>query len=521
MKKYLNLVLIAILAILSSCTKDNFDNSKITEKEFNLVGSAQKGPFINGSDINIYELDENFNPTGRTFHTNTDARGYFELKGVKLTSNYVEILADGFYFNEVLGVLSNEKLTLKTIADISEQENININVLTNLEYERVKYLIKTKGNSIKDAKVQSQKELLKVFNIDAVQINNSEALDIIKSTEGDAVLLAVSAILQAYLTTSELSKLQADIVFDMKEDGILNDSTILTLLISNAATLNLDGVRRNLVTKYAELGIELENINDFDTYIKYFVEHSNITVNSPFTYPASTTFGANILALDATIFQLNTNYALAAEMPNAGELMIKIKRTEGNGFWWYSPMMVFGWKVSIYNEAKNEQTFTSTINGDLIDLPINFSEYGVAIVEYYFNESLIPSYTKTITWGAYNNSDFRFLDDSPMGPNLLAINDSSIHIKSDSSYTIGIYHDGLFDVNFKLHLAENITVAVLGGWGDYTYSQSDNQLDFKLKNESNIAEIALKFSGEGQIYLESDLQFKDGSYLSRIFYIDR
>ena len=47
------------------------------------------------------------------------------------------------------------------------------------------------------AKTQAQGEILKMFNIDNVTLGNSETLDISKSGDGNAALLAISAILQS------------------------------------------------------------------------------------------------------------------------------------------------------------------------------------------------------------------------------------------------------------------------------------------------------------------------------------
>ena len=46
-------------------------------------------------------------------------------------------------------------------------------------------------------KTQAQTEILSFFNIDNVTLGNSETLDISKSGDGNAVLLAISAILQS------------------------------------------------------------------------------------------------------------------------------------------------------------------------------------------------------------------------------------------------------------------------------------------------------------------------------------
>ena len=78
-----------------------------------LSGNAQKGPFNNGTAINIAELTTTLSPTGRNFSTAiTDNTGRFSVANVQLTSPYVELRANGFYFNEISNNMSEAQLTV-------------------------------------------------------------------------------------------------------------------------------------------------------------------------------------------------------------------------------------------------------------------------------------------------------------------------------------------------------------------------------------------------------------------------
>ena len=67
-----------------------------------LGGQAQKGPFNNGTAINVAELTSALSPTGRNFSSAiTDNTGRFAVANVQLESPYVELRANGYYFNEV------------------------------------------------------------------------------------------------------------------------------------------------------------------------------------------------------------------------------------------------------------------------------------------------------------------------------------------------------------------------------------------------------------------------------------
>ena len=93
-----------------------------------LSGNAQKGPFNNGTAINIAELTNTLSPTGRNFSTQiTNNSGQFSVANVQLTSPYVELRANGYYFNEVANEVSTGQLTLYALSNIADKNSINVN----------------------------------------------------------------------------------------------------------------------------------------------------------------------------------------------------------------------------------------------------------------------------------------------------------------------------------------------------------------------------------------------------------
>lgn len=520
MKNYLILSVIVLAFFLASCKVEPQPEPIVPLKEFYVAGNAQKGPFINGSRVTIYELSDDFKPTGRTFEVNTDEKGHFELKGVKLISPNIEILADGFYYNEVSGTLSNERIMLKAIVSLSDQSSLNINVLTHLVCERIKFLMDVKGVAFQAAKEQAQQELLKVFNMDEIEIGDAELLDIANTGQGDAVLLAVSSILQGHRTTAELSKLQADMIADMKEDGILDDTLIQSTLISHSRILNLEQIGQNMISKYHELGLALDRVNDFDQYVENFNLHSTFYYKLPFEFPATTDNKVNLLDLDVVTVIPYADYSFAVKMPVTGNVKIRLTRTDGNGLWYYQPMAKHGWQVTTFDPGKNVQVFTSTINSDIIDLPIGFTESGVALLEYYYNDATTPSHTKTITWGVTTlGFDFKF---SQLGENMLAMTSGS-GMKNGGHYVIGVSSDKEYDVTCKLSYPSTITCEVMGGNGNYAYVVLSDGMEINLKNKvfpdtgqvGGTSEVGFLFTGTGEITIETNLMQNDGTYLRK------
>jgi len=231
MKKF-NLLILSIIAGISFCMyscdngSDNLesDESTIINKAV-FSGYVQKGPFYNGSSVLISELDNSLDQTGRIYITNvSDNLGSFEKKNIELISNYVLLKADGYFFNEVSGDMSNGQITLNTIIDVKDLDAANVNVLTHMECSRVEYLVQHEAFDFSEAKRQARKEVLAIFGFSLPEATTFESLNL----TNDAILLAVSCILQGACPrilpspnyTGEMAALMADISTDIS--GILN-----------------------------------------------------------------------------------------------------------------------------------------------------------------------------------------------------------------------------------------------------------------------------------------------------------
>lgn len=244
--RFLGLGVIALSLLMNTACKDE----EYMAVDTHLAGYVQKGPFISGSSVTVYDLLSDLSQTGRTFNAEiTDNQGSFEVNNVIFSSNYVKIKADGYYFNEVTGKQSASQLTLYALADMSGKQTINVNVLTHLEKSRVEYLIK-EGLTFDEAKEQAQTEILRIFNISASTQKESESLTICGTSENDAILLAVSAILQGYRTESELTELLSNISNDVKADGTLDNDAIGSELINHAVVLDTEKIKQNMLKIY-------------------------------------------------------------------------------------------------------------------------------------------------------------------------------------------------------------------------------------------------------------------------------
>ncbi len=387
----ISLLFILTIILITGCQKDDDLESHV--KKERISGYVQKGPFISGTGISISELDKNLTQTGKVFMSQiSDNKGTFEITDIELISKFASLRADGFYYNEILGKQSSSQVTLFAVTDISDKDNININILSHLEKARVEYLISA-GSSFSDAKKQAQKEILAIFNIDKEDINFSENLDISKEGDDNGILLAISLILQGFRTEGELTELLSNISGDIKEDGILDNNSLGSALINHAVYINAITVRNNLANRYAELGDTTE-IPDFEKYIAGFISETDYPVTEYIIeYPETGMYGRNILYPSDTVYS-GKFFSLAANLAEGTSLKIKI-----NGFdsamWFYALGSSYNWSITIFDDSTKSQEFTAIESDHSCDLNMLFDN-GKFLIEYFEMGASSPTRTKTI-----------------------------------------------------------------------------------------------------------------------------
>ncbi len=336
-----------------SCEKE-INESK---KNYEIKGIAQKGPFQSGTNITLLELKNTLQPTGLTFYsTVTDSMGGFELPDVELSSHYVELMADGYYYNENRGQTTNEKLLLKAVADASVGSQININILTHFSAERIKYLVQNEGKTYYEAKTQSQDEILKIFNLDIDDPDDYEKLDISKKGELNSKLLAISGIIQGNRSVPALTEFLTDLGSDIKIDGVIDSKELQTKLATSAALCNVGGIRINLADYYKKDSVFV----DFQNHMKHFVKNTEFESLLDLDFPATAPEGENLLSLpDNTLLDTESTYCLSQniDMSNLSRLIITftILKKSGTGTVIYSTKDLTGWNYES-NYCSNEPT---------------------------------------------------------------------------------------------------------------------------------------------------------------------
>ena len=215
------------LGVGASADTAEADSERVPISLDSIVGLTQKGPFLKGSTVYLYELSDGrtlkqTNGNFTSYITRNDGRYKFLARD--LVSQYAMIVVEGNYRNEVTGKSSNATIRLRAITDMRKHSDANINLLTHLEFDRVYHLV-TRGDkdgkklTVKQAKKQAQKEILKLFHIELDENADAEDMNVFGESDADAALLAISVLLQGDRNETELMVLLTEITAALEEKG--------------------------------------------------------------------------------------------------------------------------------------------------------------------------------------------------------------------------------------------------------------------------------------------------------------
>ncbi|WP_316841253.1 RagB/SusD family nutrient uptake outer membrane protein [Pedobacter gandavensis] len=255
-------VLLFTITFLLSCSKKNEPINEPHQKT-TIQGAVEKGPFVRGSVVTVYELNSDLTPTGRTFKSEiSDDKGAFSLPDIDLASNYVQLSVNGYYFNEVTGSLSSSQVTLNAIADITNNKSINVNVLSHLEEKRVRSLMKKEKKTLAEAKKQALAELYASFFVKITPTTSSELVSLTKNDENANILLGISAALLkiSQSDNARLTELLSIISSDLDNDGLIEEPLKQTIK-QGLEDLNAKNISDNMKNRYKALNTTLADFS--------------------------------------------------------------------------------------------------------------------------------------------------------------------------------------------------------------------------------------------------------------------
>ncbi len=225
---------LASIVTVVACSSDSTSSS---ENENSLIhvktisGLAEKGPFLDGSTVTLYELDSvTLEKTGKSFSGKVSGkRGEFTVPDVELTSPYALFEVKGKFMSEInfaSEIGDSDTATLYALTSLEDREKVNVNFLTHLEYRRVLQFLKY-GWDFSEVKHKVLNEILAAFGFESTD-KNSEDLSIFGKSEEDAELLFFAARFLSFSVVQNKppESLIDSFVSDLEKDGVWDNDTL-------------------------------------------------------------------------------------------------------------------------------------------------------------------------------------------------------------------------------------------------------------------------------------------------------
>ncbi len=237
-----------------------------------LTGFAQKGPFLKGGKVTLYELYDGYTleKTGKTYSCEIlNDSGYYKFPKMELSSQYVLIHANGYYQELSTGAKSMEPVEMNALVDLLERKTANINLFTHLEAGRVKNLVQHKQLNVQSAKARAKKEVLDIFHIDTTGFNTPfEGLNVLGETDAEASLLAMSILLQN-ISDKTIPELIAGMADDVAKNGAWTDSLYKAKVAEETIFPDFMGAYAFYRSNMIESGLSAK-VPYFEKYLRYF-----------------------------------------------------------------------------------------------------------------------------------------------------------------------------------------------------------------------------------------------------------
>lgn len=255
---------------LSSCSDNDETEDSFTPKVFNVMGKVEKGPMIRGSHVDMRTLDEYMTPTGSFYSTTIDNNlGDFNYGALKINSPYAQLTADGYFFNEIDGELSEGTIKLDAIVDLKDNSTINVNVLTHLKSKRIHHLITTKGMTFKEANAQAQKELLTQFGLQQYASKEASQFSLTSGDDASGALIAISSLVLTDRSDAEIVEYLSILSNEFGKEGAFSQETKKRIQSGkNYLNARLDRISENIKSRYKELGLEVK-VKDLAYYFDW------------------------------------------------------------------------------------------------------------------------------------------------------------------------------------------------------------------------------------------------------------
>ncbi len=255
------------------------DSEKIPTALDSLDVFVQVGSAFSYAEARIYGLGDGYSlRRSGGFYTNdaSVSKEYYKFHGIELPSQYAVLEVVGNYTNVfVKAQRYPPSISLHALVDLTGRTSANVNLLTEMEYDRVEYLVMHEGMTASQAKKQAQSEVFEEFYIDAKDFGASEALDMWGNSDADLALLAVTVIVDLLSSglmsrDPELDSFSSSFASAIKTTGKWKGNSaeqIKAELADQLLELGMPEIRKNV--EWVHHG----KVGNFEKYIENFIEY--------------------------------------------------------------------------------------------------------------------------------------------------------------------------------------------------------------------------------------------------------
>ncbi|EOV0096952.1 hypothetical protein ACOIXW_000464 [Vibrio parahaemolyticus] len=206
LSKTLLVTALTVPLALTGCGGSSGGHNSGSGQQYQFGGAVQKGPLQPGSVVTINELNQDLQPTGRSYTTQIeDYEGNYSVKE-RFSTPYAELVAHGYYFNELTNH-ADEQMSMSAFVDMNATSQVNFNVATAAMKQSVMAQVQA-GTEFNEAVDKATSDLLKLYSYAPEQWSghiNFYNTNLSNSGDTSTLLLVISASTLTMATDNKLT----------------------------------------------------------------------------------------------------------------------------------------------------------------------------------------------------------------------------------------------------------------------------------------------------------------------------